>query len=287
MNLKQIEYFIAIVEEGQITAAAKRLHIAQPPLSQQLKNLEEEFNVKLFERNSRRLVLTDIGERFYERSQQIIALKNSITKEILDYSMNYEGNIRIGITPTSIPYVLGKEFQFFVKAYPKMTFEFFEGNTPSVIDMLRKKIVDIGIVRTPFNSTGLNYYEKDSEKMVAVMSKEFNWSDSKTCEILELNHRNIILYHRYEALITDVFTRQNTVPHVVCKTDKSYTALRCAESGIGIAILPEGALKMASNDLVFKIINEKRLMTQTTAIWIHDTHLSKPLLAFLEYFKEL
>ena len=106
MDLKQLEYFIAIAEEKNITAAAKRLHICQPPLSQQLKKLEAELGVVLFNRNSRQIQLTEIGKIFLERARQIVDLSSSIQQEVQDYAAGYQGTIMIGITPTSIPMVM-------------------------------------------------------------------------------------------------------------------------------------------------------------------------------------
>ena len=80
MDLRQLTYFLAIAEEGQITAAARRLNMAQPPLSQQMKALEEELGVELFQREPRSVTLTDAGEILYRRARQLITVKSATLK---------------------------------------------------------------------------------------------------------------------------------------------------------------------------------------------------------------
>ncbi len=85
MDIKQLKYFYTIAEEGQITSAAKKLNIAQPPLSYQLKNLENELGVKLVERGSRNIKLTDAGLMLYNRAKQILDLTETTIDELKDF----------------------------------------------------------------------------------------------------------------------------------------------------------------------------------------------------------
>lgn len=91
MDIKQLRYFHTIAEEGQITNAAKRLHMAQPPLSYQLKNLEDELGVKLVERGSRNIKLTDAGLILYKRAEQILSLAKSTEDELKDFKQGTHG----------------------------------------------------------------------------------------------------------------------------------------------------------------------------------------------------
>ena len=196
MDLKQLQYFLTIVEEGSITAAAARLHVTQPPLSQQLKKLEKEFNVVLFERDSRNLQLTAVGQMFADRARQLLALSNVIQKEIVDFSSGYKGNLYIGITPTAVPLVLSPKIAEFHQNYPMINFEFFEGNSAYIHDLVQKGIIDIGIIRSPFHLQGIKYLKKEPEPMVAVMSPEYNWSDCVSCSVDELDGKQLIIYRR-------------------------------------------------------------------------------------------
>lgn len=244
MDLKQLQYFLTIVEEGSITAAAARLHVTQPPLSQQLKKLEKEFNVVLFERDSRNLQLTAVGQMFADRARQLLALSNVIQKEIVDFSSGYKGNLYIGITPTAVPLVL----------------------SPKIAEFHQKK---------------------EPEPMVAVMSPEYNWSDCVSCSVDELDGKQLIIYRRYESILNEVFNLHNVLPRIICKAERSSSALRAAESGLGIALLPSGATQMAQEKIVQKILDDDCLYTSPMAIWAYDHYLNKSAMAFLDYFRSL
>ncbi len=101
MDIKQLTYFIAIVEEGTITHAANRLHMAQPPLSTQLKLLEDELGTKLLERGARKIKLTDAGKILYQRAKHIIEITNSTTKEIEEFRKGIQGTLRLGTISSS------------------------------------------------------------------------------------------------------------------------------------------------------------------------------------------
>lgn len=123
--------------------------------------------------------------------------------------------------------------------------------------------------------------------MVAAMSPSYNWSDALSCSVRELDKRKLIIYRRYEALLQESFAQYNAKPHIICKTERSYTALRAAESGLGIAVLPFSALQMAQDQLILKILEDPSLSTSPMAVWAPDRYLSKAAETFLEYFKEL
>lgn len=287
MDLKQLQYFLTIVEEGSITAAAARLHVMQPPLSQQLKKLEKEFNVVLFERDSRNLQLTAVGQMFADRARQLLALSNVIQKEIVDFSSGYKGNLYIGITPTAVPLVLSPKIAEFHQNYPMINFEFFEGNSAYIHDLVQKGIIDIGIIRSPFHLQGIKYLKKEPEPMVAVMSPEYNWSDCVSCSVDELDGKQLIIYRRYESILNEVFNLHNVLPRIICKAERSSSALRAAESGLGIALLPSGATQMAQEKIVQKILDDDCLYTSPMAIWAYDHYLNKSAMAFLDYFRSL
>ena len=287
MDLKQLQYFLTIVEEGSITAAAARLHVTQPPLSQQLKKLEKEFNVVLFERDSRNLQLTAVGQMFADRARQLLALSNVIQKEIVDFSCGYKGNLYIGITPTAVPLVLSPKIAEFHQNYPMINFEFFEGNSAYIHDLVQKGIIDIGIIRSPFHLQGIKYLKKEPEPMVAVMSPEYNWSDCVSCSVDELDGKQLIIYRRYESILNEVFNLHNVLPRIICKAERSSSALRAAESGLGIALLPSGATQMAQEKIVQKILADDCLYTSPMAIWAYDHYLNKSAMAFLDYFRSL
>ena len=143
MDLKQLSYFCAIAEEGNITAAAKRLHISQPPLSHQLMLLEEELGVLLLERGARKAHLTDAGRILYERAQNILTLTSTAKQEMLALGAGRRGTLRLGTISSSGAVLLGGRVRAFHDQYPDVRFEIQEGNTFELIDPVSYTHLDV------------------------------------------------------------------------------------------------------------------------------------------------
>ena len=285
MDIKQLKYFYAIVEEGQITSAAKRLHIAQPPLSYQLKNLENELGVKLVERGSRNIKLTDAGLILYKRAEQILSLTKSTMDELKDFKQGRHGTLSIGTVSSSGASLLDSRLSIFQKKYPSINFEIHEGNTFKLLEALHKGVIEIAIVRTPFNSSGINSILLPKEPMVAAMVKDLSWTNSNVIDVTELKNRPLIFYRRFERLIFKACEDYNFQPTVFCKNDDARTSLLWANSGLGIAIVPKSSIKLiGSSDIIFKEIDNKELSTQIAIICSKTGYLSSAGKNFLNLF---
>ena len=129
---------------------ARRLNMAQPPLSQQMKALEEELGVELFLREPRSVTLTDAGEILYRRARQLLTLADSTRREIGDFKSGLRGTLAIGTVSSSGSVILRPALRQFHDSHRGIRFEIYDGNTFHILDMLRKGLIEIGIVRTPF-----------------------------------------------------------------------------------------------------------------------------------------
>ncbi len=173
MNIKQLKYFLVVAEERQITSAAKKLYIAQPPLSYQLKQLEKEVGVQLFVRTAHGIELTEEGKVFQKYAEKIVSLSISAQSQIHQIKEGELGKIRIGVISSCGVVVPNEQFKKLVKYYPNVSFEIHEANTFGTVEQLQDGILDLGIVRTPFNLEGLNFKDFHQEPMVAMTREEF------------------------------------------------------------------------------------------------------------------
>lgn len=289
MDIKQLKYFLAIVEEGQITSAAKRLNMAQPPLSQQLKNLEEELGVKLVERGARHIKLTDAGKMLRNRAQQILELSDSTINEIKDLKRGLRGTLSIGTVSSSGAMLLNYRISKFRKDYPNIKFEIHEGNTFEMVDLLNKGIIEVGIVRTPFNTSMFECRYMAPESMIAIMSKDYMIKSEKTyISMEELKNKPLIIYRRFEQLIYETSLEAGFEPQIFCKNDDARTTVLWANAGLGIGIIPKSAFELANNNnLIYKEIKNPRLNTQIAAIWLKDRYISSMASNFVEYLSEV
>lgn len=287
MDLKQLAYFCAIVEEGNITAAAKRLHISQPPLSHQLMQLEEELGVILIERGARKVRLTDAGRILYERAQNILTLTSTAKQEMLALGAGSRGTLRLGTISSSGAVLLGGRVRAFHDQYPDVRFEIHEGNTFELIDLLQGGVIDIAIVRTPFRAPDCERIELAAEPMVfAAQNSFFDDPDAPFLPVSALRGKPLVIYRRFEELICQTLEAEKITPDILCLNDDARTSLMWASAGLGVAVVPQSISTIFGGKQGFlcKKIDDKRLETKITAIWKKDSYLSPIAEGFLAFF---
>jgi LysR family transcriptional regulator, salicylic acid-responsive activator of bsdBCD len=276
MEIKQLLYFVTVVEEGNITAASKKLHIAQPALSNQIKDLEEELDIKLFHRGPRKITLTDAGEVLFSKAISMLELKNSIKKELEDTKVGFKGTLRIGTISAIDADLIENFFLKFHKKYSKVKYEIYEGITPEIIDLIFSGVIEIGIVRTPFETAGLNSIYLASEPMIAAYNSDCSLDEmGDTITIKELSEMPLVIYRRFKDIVVSAFQKEQIDPHILCLNDDSRTSLLWANSGMGVAIVPMSSKGLVlANNLRFKIIDNQSLYTQNAVITLENNKLS-------------
>lgn len=287
MDIKQLTYFLAIVEEGNITKAAERLHIAQPHLTHQLKLIEDELNVKLIERTTRKFQITDAGKRLWNRSRQMVELMESTVKELKDFNEGLQGTLVIGTISSSGGILLPERICSFNKKYPNINFEIRQGSTNEILELLKSGLIEIGVIRTPLNSEIYESISLPSEPMVAAISDSSSWKNNdKSIYIKELANKPLLVHRRYEKMIIDLCNRAGFEPRILCKIEDTRSILLLANTGMGVAILPKDWIELIPNmNLSYKEINEPSLNTNTTIVWMKDQYLSSVAKHFLQTFE--
>ena len=203
MDIKQLKYFLAITEENSITKAAKKLHISQPPLSHQLKILEEEIGSKLFDRTTRNLEITEVGEFLKNRAIQILELMNETVKEIKQNQEELEGALKIGFVASSTAALVPKVIPGFSKNNPEVKFELKEGSTYKILDLLNHGTIEIGFIRTPFNSEEFDCIYLSIEPMIALVDKNKYFQEVNEIDISFLEGLPFIIDKRFKKIIVN------------------------------------------------------------------------------------
>lgn len=275
MNLKQLRYFLVVAEEKQITAAAKRLYIAQPPLSYQLKQLERELDAKLFKRTAHGIELTDAGQIFQSYANEIISLAQNAENQVHKTISGELGTIAIGMASSSTGLIPMNSFNELRKYYPEISFDIYEDNTYGILDKLEKKTIDLGIVRTPYNQTGLNTKTLTTEKMMAV-SVDPDFQQKKELRIKDLADQPLIIYRRFEDIFNQTFAHHGLKPFYAVKCDDSRTAITWAKRKMGVALVPESiATTYAQENMI--AIKHANWITHLQLVWRKD-HQVTPLM---------
>ena len=281
MDIRQMKYFKTIVEEGTISKAAKKLHMAQPPLSMQLKQLEEELSVILLKRGNKQVELTEAGNRFYKRCLQILDL-TEITKNELKQS--YQDVLRIGITSSNSGLIQQESIQEFIKKNKHVQYAIHEGSTYEILDLLLSPNIDLGIVRPPFDTSQVNTFYLEKEPMIAIGKKEYFINTKR--KIKDFKDTPLIIHQRYLPLINDYCLNKLIQIQLKVTCDDSRTSLIWANSGIGVAICPMSSLALPyDHSLVYTILEDKNLYTGIAFITRKNEEVSALLNEFIERFK--
>lgn len=149
MEIRVLRYFLTVVREESITKAAEVLHITQPTLSRQLAQMEEEIGVKLFDRGSRKIQLTNEGTLLRRRAEEILQLVDQTEKELVEQEKQVEGRISIGCGEMASVQLLPELFDSFRKRYPRVSFDLFTATADLVKEQLDKGLLDIGLLLEP------------------------------------------------------------------------------------------------------------------------------------------
>jgi DNA-binding transcriptional LysR family regulator len=284
MDLRQLRYFLAIAEEGSITAAAAKLNMAQPPLSQQLRQLEEELGVKLVERGPRKSELTDSGRMLASRASQILDLARSAEREILDHREGLAGSLSLGMVSSSgLP---DANVAAFHARYPGVAFDIHEGNTYELLELLGKGVIEVAVVRTPFNATNLDCRYAATEPMMAIWPGEDPFPGKPKLELRDLAGRPLVLYRRFERIFLEECEKAGFEPRLMCRNEDARTTASWVRGGYGIGIVPRSALTQAGAGLAGKEIADEALRTRLTAVRLKGSYASLPAQRFFEDFNK-
>lgn len=281
MDIKQMIYFKTIVEEGTISKAAQVLHMAQPPLSMQLKQLENELGVQLLNRGHRQVELTPAGRLLYKRSLQMISLNETILDEIKN---TQNKTLNIGITSSNHSLIF--DIQDYFHTHQELHFHIKEGTTYDMIDLLNTHNIDIGFVRTPFDTSLVDVLYLKEEPMIAIGNKELINTDMN--HIADYQNIPLIIHQRYLPLISDYCLTKQMNPIIKMSCDDCRTSLIWASASIGVAIVPQSALSLNENpELIYVPLIDTELYTQMAIITRKNEEIDSSLQELIEQFKNL
>ncbi len=287
MDLKELANFLKIAEYENITKAAGELHIAQPHLTRQLRNLEEELGVSLFIREKKRLHITDEGRFLKQQARQLLGFTQKIKEQIAEMESGICGTLYIGSIETVGTIYLPYWIAHFKDSYPKVRYNIWSGNSTDVIEKMEKGLLDIALVRAPFNTDTFNYFHICDEKWIALMNKEHPLAqNSSSCISLgELSSHELLVPTQRIREVNDWFSSRNLLCNILCGFSPLMNAIVLVQNNLGVAILPESCKKMAGNqDIVIKDISEN-MQSEVFAIWRKEYELSSVAKRFLDFMK--
>ncbi len=284
MDLQQMRYFLAVAETGNITAAAKLLHMAQPPLSRQIKQIETELNVCLFDRRGRRLHLTESGILLSSRVQEILNLAERSLHEVRNYNTNATAILALGSVDSAASMLLPGLIGDFQRQYPDMRFELYIGSTAHVTELLEKGVIEVGLVRHPFEKSYFASFSLPEEKLIVIASDTSLPATGSSISIEELSRHPLLIHRKYESMLRQIFKRHHRKPDFFCKCDHITPLISWARAGLGMAIIPESAAYMINYPhMRCYYPNDAGMVTTGAIIWTQSHYHSAIANAFINY----
>jgi DNA-binding transcriptional LysR family regulator len=271
IELRQLYVFRVVADELHFGRAAERLGIAQPPLSQQIKRLEEVIGARLFERDTRKVSLTPAGAALVEVADRLLAQLSAGIERVAQIEAGQAGRLAIGFTPTTALRILPRVVGAFRENFARVDMDLSELLPDVMREALFSSQIDVALVREPAEVDGIEIVPLTTESFVAVLPTDHPMADTaKPFALADMAHDPFVLFPRDNssvglAKMLAVCAEVGFVPHVVQEAPGWQTAISLVGSGLGVSILPESVVSLQLPGIVYRRI-ESAIRSQVSLL---------------------
>lgn len=292
MDIRQLRYFIAIVEEKSVSAAARRLHLSQPPLSQQLKAMEEELGTPLLERSGKQMLVTDAGKTLYSYALQMDQLMQEAKMEVNAVGSGSNGRLTIGVNTFSVA-GLPEILKLFRQQYPKVTYKIQQNESAHLCQLVRDRTIEMAFIRLPL--------ELDDFSVLHLYTEPFYWITSSNCKQKQSEHEVTLEDLANEQLllpstqglgvhysILEAYSRLELEPPLIGECSDIALLMELVAADFCSSIVPETVLRRYKDALVHthRISSTVGMSSPLGLIWLKDHRLSSTAQQFIDLFKK-
>ncbi|MDB5084379.1 MAG: LysR family transcriptional regulator [Bacilli bacterium] len=294
MDIRQLRYFLAIAKEEQITRAAKALHMEQPPLSRQLKLIEQELGTPLFDRSGKQMKLTQAGDILKRRAEHLIQEFNDTIMEMKELEDELQGKLAVGSVVSCIS-LLPNKIRLFRESYPRVSFKIIEGDHFTLAEHLENRAIELAITRLPFEShyemTRYEVTRLPSDPFVIVLPREWNLPFQQSIPMKEIVNLPLL------ALKTDKTSKLHDKivnecrsfgfePNFICECSSVAIIVALVVAGIGASILPKSVMSsFPIAEIQMLDIPDTSFQSDTGVVWLKNRYLSKSARTFINIVK--
>ncbi len=286
MEVHQLRYFCAVARHGSFTRAAQAEHIAQPSLSQQILKLEDELGAHLFDRLPKSVCLTQFGETFLVRAQEILRRLGEAKTEIQEMAGTEKGEVTIGVIPTIAPYFLPRALASFAQQHPGIAIKIVEDITLVLLQRLNMGAIDFALLALPVPGHDLITLELSREPLYAVFPEKHSLARRKVISFREFKDEPFLLLkegHCFRENTLAACRRSRVAPNVVFESGQFATILAMVASGIGVSVVPAMAVQ-PGNGCSFVRIDDSRSYRSIGIVRTKHHFPTRALLALIEHF---
>jgi DNA-binding transcriptional LysR family regulator len=292
MDLRRLRYFVVAAEELNFSRAAERLRIAQPPLSSQIKQLENELGVLLFDRTGRGVRLTDPGHVLLEEARRIFIQLEQTARIVERVGSGKVGRLSLGFVPSATNEVLPPLLYEFRRRFPDVELFLHEMMPDQVVQRLHGRQVDVGFFYLPFDDSALDFSPVSREPLVVALPETHPLAREPEIDLRTLEHEPFVLPMRYNmpglyGQVTEVCRQAGFTPRAVQKDVwLMQTIVGLVASAIGVALVPASLRNIRRKGVVYRTVRGLSPTVETGVVWRRDDS-SAVLSAFLDVVGEV
>ncbi|MDH5437006.1 MAG: DNA-binding transcriptional regulator OxyR, partial [Gammaproteobacteria bacterium] len=248
MNLRELEYLVAIAEDRHFHKAAERCCVSQPTLSGQLKKLEQELGVQLVDRNNRQVIMTEVGQAVSEQARVVLTAAKAIKEIAQTFHDPMAGELHVGLIPTVAPYLLPLIMPALKKHYPKLKLWLHEQQTAVLLKQLRKAELDLLILALPVETNEFSEINLFNEAFLLAVPKDEKLAKKNHVSLSDLDDKEMLLLeegHCLRGQALDVCFSAGASEQSGFQATSLETLRHMVAEGLGITLLP--ALSIPKN----------------------------------------
>lgn len=276
MDEHRLKCFVAVYEQGSVSAAAERLHMTQPPLSILLRKLEDELGVNLFDRSGHRLVPTATGELFYLRAKALQANLQAMRRELRETAQGSRGTVHIGCATAASLFIMPRVMEQLLASAMKITVHVHEGETGYLLQRLRERSLDLVICRSQFAAPELQNQEVMNEPLRVALPPQHPLCGQAQIALGALRTERFLLHSSLLGTgISDLLLRAcqeaGFTPEVAYWGVETLPMLLMVQKGLGVAFAPDSFAQLGMQGLpVLVPLADAKLRTHLNMIWPRD-----------------
>ncbi len=292
MELRRLRYFVAVAEESSFSRAARKLHMAQPPLSTQIKQLEEELGVLLFERTSRGVRVTEAGELLLEEARRIFLQMDQTVRVVQRVGHGEVGRLTLGFVPSSSNEILPPILRVFSGRFPEVELFLREMRPDLIVQRLHDKQIDVGFLYLPLEDPALEVECLTREPLVLALAETHPLASEPQVELTAVAEEPFILPAHYQrmpglyAQVTEACRMAGFTPNAVQKDVwLMQTIVGLVAGNIGVALVPASVRNLRRKGVVYKSVHGLSPTVELGMIWRRGDP-GKVLNSFLKVARE-
>jgi len=291
IELRHLRYFVAVSEELHFGRAAARLHMSQPPLSQQIRSLEAELGLSLFRRTNRRVELTKAGQAFLEGARRTLESANQTVREARSADDGETGELVLGFVDSSIYGYMPIVLRAFRKQHPSVRVVIRALTSAEQVEKLERGEIQLGILRPLRVSSRLVIEELGREQLVVALPKGHRLAAHKQIQIRDLRDEALVFFRRDFApavydRIMGMFHREGQLPHIAQEAGEQHTIIGLVAAGLGYSITAEGLMHWGTESVVYRPLAHPNAWVPMAVAW-RRADRSDPVRWFVETAREL